>query len=423
MRPSRNRHDASALDSDHAFAAEPEPRIYGPKSILPEPSDEFADEPPAGPVNLTSVPVPVPSARLSVPEEPLLRVPPVADPGRLYRPRTPSPPAGEFLIPVLQGVAALVSVVAFTFLVVLPNRQRSEEPSTIADEAPAAAAPAAAATPSQPGSPERLRPEPTDAQAPRTQQPVATAILPASAAATLPPARSTPTADVKTPIAPEPQNKGAETQKTAQLARLTPDPKKSADAPKARAEPISSPAPAAAEADQRRAAPALDVRRLESSPLSVVGQPVATPAAEVVAPPSPNRSPVVPEPPAARSAPSGTAGASTVDVRTVERDKVRSVLSRYESAYSQLDAAAAARLYPGVDRKALSRAFNTLSAQQIQFNDCRILVTQATARATCAGTASWTPKVGGGPKEQARRWQFDLKQVSGEWQIGSVRVQ
>ena len=99
------------------------------------------------------------------------------------------------------------------------------------------------------------------------------------------------------------------------------------------------------------------------------------------------------------------------------------MLSRYESAYSQLDAAAAARLYPGVDRKALSRAFGTLSSQQIQFDDCRILVTQSTASATCAGKASWTPKVGGGAKEQARRWQFDLKQVAGDWQIGSVRVQ
>jgi hypothetical protein len=80
-------------------------------------------------------------------------------------------------------------------------------------------------------------------------------------------------------------------------------------------------------------------------------------------------------------------------------------------------------LYPGVDRKALSRAFGSLSSQQIQFNDCRIQVTQSTAYASCAGKASWTPRVGGGPKEQARRWQFDLKQVAGDWQIGSVRVQ
>jgi len=99
------------------------------------------------------------------------------------------------------------------------------------------------------------------------------------------------------------------------------------------------------------------------------------------------------------------------------------VLSRYENAFSQLDAAAAARLYPSVDRKALSRAFGTLSSQQIQFDDCRIQVTQSTARATCAGKASWTPKVGGGTKEQAKRWQFELKQVAGDWQIGSVRVQ
>jgi hypothetical protein len=118
-----------------------------------------------------------------------------------------------------------------------------------------------------------------------------------------------------------------------------------------------------------------------------------------------------------------TTGTAATDLHAADRDKVRSVLSRYESAFSQLDAGAAARLYPAVDRKALSRAFSTLSAQQIRFDDCRIQVTQATARATCAGKASWTPKVGGGPREEARHWQFDLKQVGGDWQIGSVRVQ
>jgi hypothetical protein len=112
-----------------------------------------------------------------------------------------------------------------------------------------------------------------------------------------------------------------------------------------------------------------------------------------------------------------------VDARAAEQGKVRAVLSRYEAAYSDLDAAAAASLYPSIDRKALSRAFDALASQQILFEDCRIQVANATARATCAGTASWTPKVGTGFRQQARRWQFDLKQVSGAWQIGSVQIQ
>jgi len=102
---------------------------------------------------------------------------------------------------------------------------------------------------------------------------------------------------------------------------------------------------------------------------------------------------------------------------------VRAVLSGYERAYSHLDADAASRVFPAVDRKALARAFSGLSAQQIRFDDCRIEFRQASARATCAGTARWTPKVGGGSQQQARRWQFDLEQSPGGWRIGSVKVQ
>src|SRR4029453_3107409 len=172
-----------------------------------------------------------------------------------------------------------------------------------------------------------------------------------------------------------------------------------------------------------RTSPTLDVGRFESGTVSALGQPVAPPAAEPPSLIASRERPPAPTPASEPARPIPTTGNAAIDVRTVERDKVRSVLSRYENAFSRLDAAAAARLYPSIDRKALSRAFGTLSAQQIQFDDCRIQVTQGTARATCAGKASWTPKVGGGPKEEARRWQFDLKQVGGDWQIGSVRVQ
>jgi len=122
--------------------------------------------------------------------------------------------------------------------------------------------------------------------------------------------------------------------------------------------------------------------------------------------------------------PTGTSGTSPPDARVADRDRVRGLLSQYQRAYSELDAAAAARVYPGVDRRALSRAFNTLSSQQIYLADCRIDVLQSNAQATCAGTATWTAKVGGGSRDQARRWHFDLKQVAGgDWQITAVKVQ
>ena len=156
----------------------------------------------------------------------------------------------------------------------------------------------------------------------------------------------------------------------------------------------------------------------------VLGQPLGPPR-ELPEAPVLRDSPPGPrvEPSAPAAAPSAPPPTTAVNARAVETDRVRAVLSGYERAYSALDADAASRVFPAVDRKALSRAFSTLSAQQIQFNDCRIEVQQASARATCAGTARWTPKVGGGAQQQARRWQFDLEQASGGWRIGSVRVQ
>lgn len=103
---------------------------------------------------------------------------------------------------------------------------------------------------------------------------------------------------------------------------------------------------------------------------------------------------------------------------------VRSVLSRYASAYSTLDAAAAHRVWPGVNRAALARAFDSLASQQISLGDCRIDVAATNARARCAGSATWAPKVGGGEaRTEARDWTFELARAANGWQIVSARVQ
>lgn len=103
---------------------------------------------------------------------------------------------------------------------------------------------------------------------------------------------------------------------------------------------------------------------------------------------------------------------------------MRSVLSRYASAYSALDADAAQRVWPRVNRAALSRAFDSLASQQISLGDCRIDVAAASARAQCAGSATWAPKVGGGgTRTEGRNWTFELAREGGGWQIVSARVQ
>jgi hypothetical protein len=100
------------------------------------------------------------------------------------------------------------------------------------------------------------------------------------------------------------------------------------------------------------------------------------------------------------------------------------VLNRYAAAYSALDADAAQRVWPGVNRNALARAFDSLATQQISLGECHIGVSGATATATCSGTATWSTRIGGGgPQSEARSWKFDLARAGDRWQIVSARVQ
>jgi len=103
---------------------------------------------------------------------------------------------------------------------------------------------------------------------------------------------------------------------------------------------------------------------------------------------------------------------------------VRTTLDRYAAAYSALDARAAQRVWPRVNRGALTRAFETLASQQVSLGDCRVDVAGVTARASCAGSTTWTPKIGAGSsRTDPRRWDFELAKSGGTWQIVNARVQ
>ena len=159
-------------------------------------------------------------------------------------------------------------------------------------------------------------------------------------------------------------------------------------------EPVSSPLP-------REAASSPPVREPVSNPPA--GAPDAMPGESV---------PVAAPPPAAvpRSEP--------VD----EMRPVRVALSRYEAAYSRLDAAAAGAVWPGVNRRELARAFDSLQSQRISLGDCDLKVKGATAVAECVGSATWTPKVGGGTRTQPRAWSFELAKEEGSWLIRTATV-
>lgn len=101
---------------------------------------------------------------------------------------------------------------------------------------------------------------------------------------------------------------------------------------------------------------------------------------------------------------------------------VRSVLARFEAAYSSLSASAARQVWPSVDARSLSRAFEGLESQRVSLGNCRVQVAASTARAECSGSATWTPKIGGGRRTEPRRWEFDLARDNGAWLIVQARA-
>jgi hypothetical protein len=118
-----------------------------------------------------------------------------------------------------------------------------------------------------------------------------------------------------------------------------------------------------------------------------------------------------------------SAPASNAEPLRDESADVREILERYESAYSALDAGAAHEVWPFVNQHALARAFAGLASQHVSLGRCDVNVTGPSARATCSGTATWAPKVGGGTRTESRRWTFELQKQDTSWRIRRALVQ
>jgi hypothetical protein len=140
--------------------------------------------------------------------------------------------------------------------------------------------------------------------------------------------------------------------------------------------------------------------------------PEPPPAAEVAVP---NAVPLPSATTAPEPSPVGTSGAD-------DDDAVRAVLARYASAYDRLDASAVQAVWPNVDAGALEGAFDGLLEQQVSLGACTVDVSGPSARANCAGSTRWTPKVGGGSRTEPRAWTFELSRTDSGWRIDSARV-
>ena len=106
-----------------------------------------------------------------------------------------------------------------------------------------------------------------------------------------------------------------------------------------------------------------------------------------------------------------------------EQNEIQRTLGQYRSAYQRLDAQAAQAVWPSVDVRALARAFDTLSSQELAFETCLFDIAGPVATAQCRGSATYTPKVGGrGPKAERRQWTFRLRKVDEAWKIESAQA-
>jgi hypothetical protein len=122
-----------------------------------------------------------------------------------------------------------------------------------------------------------------------------------------------------------------------------------------------------------------------------------------------------PPPPAAAPP---AAAAAVIDNNTTG---IQNTLARYRQAFSALSASAAREVWPTVNERSLSRAFERLEEQQVSFDGCQIQVNNQRAEAVCNGSARYVPRVGSRtPRTERREWRFSLVKVRDEWLIGAV---
>jgi CheY-like chemotaxis protein len=125
----------------------------------------------------------------------------------------------------------------------------------------------------------------------------------------------------------------------------------------------------------------------------------------------------------ALSGPALPAAAPAV-VRPREDERgIYQVLQQYQRAYERLDVNAARAVWPSLDARALSRAFDGLKAQALEFSHCRLAMQTAEATAICGGSASYVPRVGRqSARTERREWTFRLRKVDHDWQIAKAEV-
>ena len=125
---------------------------------------------------------------------------------------------------------------------------------------------------------------------------------------------------------------------------------------------------------------------------------------------------------AAASAAPVAAAAALAHSAPGDEDHIHAALTRWRTAYSALDASAAREVWPSVDARALTRAFQALKSQELRFDRCDLTVNGGRARAACTGRAVYVPRIGKqSPRATSHEWTFELTKDDERWTIASAR--
>ncbi len=162
------------------------------------------------------------------------------------------------------------------------------------------------------------------------------------------------------------------------------------------------------------AAPAISPSTPPPAPVDGALQPGASRYEAPTAPPDATSTPS----PAIAATPSPVSAAAAADERLVA-----AALRRFALAYERLDANAVAEVWPHVDQRVLSRAFDSIESQQVYFERCDVQISGSAATASCGGWMNYVPKVGKkDPRSVSRQWDFVLQKGAGEWQITTAAI-
>ena len=104
-----------------------------------------------------------------------------------------------------------------------------------------------------------------------------------------------------------------------------------------------------------------------------------------------------------------------------EAAAVENLIEQYRRAFSTLNSGVS-DIWPGVNARALDKAFNELESQNFDFDKCTVQLNGAQAEATCTGSATFVPKVGNKtPRTQSRQWSFRFVRAGSRWIIDTVQ--